>query len=389
MVRKNLLRGFKKPKGITFEHSEVEANYGRFVAYPFERGYGVTIGNTLRRILLSSIQGYSVSAVKVTTYKDDGSPHMIASEYEPIPEVVEDTPDFVNNLKHVQLRLNGDLEEKTVLVEAKGARTLTAKDLAVDTEVEVLNGDLVLATLMEKANLEFEVQINLGRGYVPAERNEKYIEVIGTIPLDAIFSPIQKVKYSVENTRVGQRTDYDKLILEVWTNGTITPDDALAEAAKIAKDHFTIFINFDEAEAGGDDEIDEEEERVRALLDTPVEELELSVRSSNCLRNANIRTIGDLTKKTEEEITKTRNFGKKSLQEIRDKLQARGLDLGMKDYTALKKQLKRQLAAESAAPATVAAPAVVSAGDDDEEPVEQPDGRGFAPPVQGKGIDTP
>jgi DNA-directed RNA polymerase subunit alpha len=213
--------------------------------------------------------------------------------------------------------------------------------------VEVINGDFPIATLMEKANIEFEVQINLGRGYVPAERNEKYIEVIGTIPIDAIFSPIQKVKYSVENTRVGQRTDYDKLLLEIWTDGTITPDDALAEAAKIAKDHFTIFINFDEAEAGGDDEVDEDEERIRALLDTPVEELELSVRSSNCLRNANIRTIGDLTKKTEEEITKTRNFGKKSLQEIRDKLQARGLDLGMKDYTALKKQLKKQLAGEA------------------------------------------
>ena len=214
----------------------------------------------------------------------------------------------------------------------------------MDNDVEVINGDFPIATLMEKANLEFEIQINLGRGYVPAERNEKYIEVIGTIPIDAIFSPIQKVKYSVENTRVGQRTDYDKLILEIWTDGTITPDDALAEAAKIAKDHFTIFINFDEAEAGGDDEIDEDEERIRALLDTPVEELELSVRSSNCLRNANIRTIGDLTKKTEEEITKTRNFGKKSLQEIRDKLQARGLDLGMKDYSALKKQLAKQLA---------------------------------------------
>ena len=210
---------------------------------------------------------------------------------------------------------------------------------------------------MDKANIEFEIQINLGSGYVPAERNEKYIEVIGTIPIDAIFSPIQKVKYSVENTRVGQRTDYDKLILEIWTDGTITPDDALAEAAKIAKDHFTIFINFDEAEAGGDDEVDEDEERIRALLDTPVEELELSVRSSNCLRNANIRTIGDLTKKTEEEITKTRNFGKKSLQEIRDKLQARGLDLGMKDYTALKKMLREQLAGQApAASAAVAAP---------------------------------
>jgi DNA-directed RNA polymerase subunit alpha len=346
MVRKTLLRGFKKPKGITFEHSAIEVNYGRFVAYPFERGYGVTIGNTLRRILLSSIQGYAITAVKIATIKNDGTQHTIASEYEPIPEVVEDTPDFINNLKQVQLRLAGDLEEKTVLVEAKGARTLFARDLAVDSDVEVINGDFPIATLMEKANLEFEVQINLGRGYVPAERNEKYIEVIGTIPMDAIFSPIQKVKYSVENTRVGQRTDYDKLILEIWTDGTITPDDALAEAAKIAKDHFTIFINFDEAEAGIGDEIDEEEERIRALLDTPVEELELSVRSSNCLRNANIRTIGDLTKKTEDEITKTRNFGKKSLQEIRDKLQARGLDLGMKDYSALKKQLKKQLAGE-------------------------------------------
>jgi len=365
MVRKNLLRGFKKPKGITFEHSEVEANYGRFVAYPFERGYGVTIGNTLRRILLSSIQGYAISAVKITTYKDDGSPHIIASEYEPIPEVVEDTPDFINNLKQVQVRLTGDLEEKTIVVESKGGGKLSARDLSVDNDVEIVNGNFHIATLMEKANIEFEIQINLGRGYVPAERNEKYIEVIGTIPIDAIFSPIQKVKYSVENTRVGQRTDYDKLILEIWTDGTITPDDALAEAAKIAKDHFTIFINFDEAEAGGDDEVDEDEERIRALLDTPVEELELSVRSSNCLRNANIRTIGDLTKKTEEEITKTRNFGKKSLQEIRDKLQARGLDLGMKDYSALKKQLKKQLAGELPG-GVVAGAAVVSAGDDDE-----------------------
>jgi len=360
MVRKNLLRGFKKPKGITFEHSEVEANYGRFVAYPFERGYGVTIGNTLRRILLSSIQGCAIAAVKITTYKDDGAPHIIASEYEPIPEVVEDTPDFINNLKQVQVRLAGDVEEKTIVVEAKGEGVLKASALAVDNDVQVVNGDFPIATMMSKANIELEVQINLGRGYVPAERNEKYIEVIGTIPIDAIFSPIRKVKYSVENTRVGQRTDYDKLILEIWTDGTITPDDALAEAAKIAKDHFTIFINFDEAEAGGDDEVDEDEERIRALLDTPVEELELSVRSSNCLRNANIRTIGDLTKKTEEEITKTRNFGKKSLQEIRDKLQTRGLDLGMKDYSALKKQLKK-LASGEAVPA-----AAVTAGTADE-----------------------
>jgi len=193
--------------------------------------------------------------------------------------------------------------------------------------------------------------------------------VIGTIPIDAIFSPIQKVKYSVENTRVGQRTDYDKLVFEVWTDGTITPDDALAEAAKVAKDHFTIFINFDESEASVDNEIDEEEERIRALLDTPVEELELSVRSSNCLRNASIRTIGDLTRKSEEEITKTRNFGKKSLQEIRDKLKARGLDLGMKDYSALKKHLAKQLAGELPAElaAGASAAAAVDGGDEGKE----------------------
>ena len=192
---------------------------------------------------------------------------------------------------------------------------------------------------MAKANLELEIQIDLGRGYVPSERSEKYIEVIGTIPIDAVFSPVTKVRYLVENTRVGQRTDYDKLVLEIWTDGTIAPEDALAEAAKIAKDHLAIFINFDEEASEDDGEIDEEEARIRALLDTPVEELELSVRSSNCLRNANIKTIGDLTRRTEEEIAKTRNFGKKSLQEIKEKLRDRNLSLGMKDYSALKKAL--------------------------------------------------
>jgi DNA-directed RNA polymerase subunit alpha len=193
---------------------------------------------------------------------------------------------------------------------------------------------------MDNGNLELEVQIDLGRGYVPAEVNEKYVEVIGTIPVDAVFSPIRRVKYDVENTRVGQRTDYDKLVFELWTDGTVSPEDAIAEAAKIAKDQFTIFINFDEDQIMGDDDIDEEEERVRKLLDTPVEELELSVRSSNCLKNANIRTIGDLTSKSEDEIAKTRNFGKKSLQEIKEKLGEWNLALGMTDYSALKESLK-------------------------------------------------
>ncbi len=344
MARKNLLKGFKRPKGLTFEHTEAQANYGKFIAYPFERGYGVTMGNTLRRILLSSIQGYAISAIRVTSYGADGSPKVITSEFEAVPEVAEDTPDIVANLKQVKLTLPGGEEEKVIVVEAKGPGAITAKQLGVDDTIQVVNGDQHIATLMDKANLELEIQIDLGRGYVPSERSEKYIEVIGTIPIDAVFSPVTKVKYAVENTRVGQRTDYDKLVLEVWTDGTIRPEDALAEAAKIAKDHLSIFINFDEESGEETGEMDEEELRIKALLDTPVEELELSVRSSNCLRNANIRTIGDLTRRTEDEIAKTRNFGKKSLQEIKEKLRDRNLALGMKDYSALKKalQLKKE-----------------------------------------------
>ena len=339
MARKNLLKGFKRPKGITFEHSEADTNYGKFIAYPFERGYGTTMGNTLRRILLSSIQGYAITAIRITSYGEDGTPKVITSEYEAIPEVAEDTPDIINNLKSVKINLPGGEEEKVIVVEAKGPGTITAKDIQVDDTLQVINKDLHICTLMEKANLELEIQIDLGRGYVPSERSEKYIEVIGTIPIDAVFSPVRKVKYLVENTRVGQRTDYDKLVLEIWTDGTIAPEDSLAEAAKIAKDHLSIFINFDEEASDEEGEIDEEEARIRALLDTPVEELELSVRSSNCLRNANIKTIGDLTRRTEEEIAKTRNFGKKSLQEIKEKLRDRNLSLGMKDYSALKKAL--------------------------------------------------
>ena len=337
MARKNLLKGFKRPKGITFEHSELTPNYGKFIAYPFERGYGVTIGNTLRRILLSSIQGYAITGIKITSYNSEGNPHMVTNEFEPIPEIVEDTPDLINNLKQIKIQLDDELEDKVITIEKKGAGVFVAGDLEVDNSIKILNKNLHIATLMENANIDIEMQIDLGRGYISAERNEKYVEVVGTIPIDAIFSPIIKAKYSIENARVGQRTDYDKLILELWSDGTMAPDDALAEAAKIAKDHFTIFINFDEQETIEEDEIDEEEERIKALLGTPVEELELSVRSSNCLRNANIRTIGDLTRKTEEEIAKTRNFGKKSLQEIKEKLKERYLTLGMTDYSVLKK----------------------------------------------------
>ncbi len=335
MARKSLLKGFKKPKGLTFEHSEAQPNYGKFLAYPFERGYGTTIGNTLRRILLSSIQGYAVTAVRITHFGEDGAPHVASSEYESLPDFVEDIPEIVSNLKQLKIALEGEAESETVVVECKGKGAVTGKDVA-RTNIKVLNPELQIATLTEQANVEMEIQIDLGRGYVPAERNQEHIEVIGTIAVDALFSPVEKVRFAVENTRVGQRSDYDKLVLEIWSDGTITPESALGEAAKIAKDHFTIFINFNEDEISADQDLGDEDELIRKFLETPVEELELSVRSSNCLKNANIRTIGDLTRRSEDEIVKTRNFGKKSLQEIKERLAEWNLSLGMKDYSTLK-----------------------------------------------------
>jgi len=337
MARKNLLKGFKKPEGITFEHSEIKQDYGKFFAYPFERGYGTTIGNTLRRILLSSIQGYAVTAIRITHFDEDSTPHVVSSEYESIKDFKEDIPEIINNLKQLQISLPDNVDSETVRIELQSIGQFTGKDLEKNN-VHIINPDLHIATLAENANLEIEAQIDLGRGYVSAERNEKYVEIVGTIPIDAIFSPIVKVKYGVENTRVGQRTDYDKLNIEIWTDGSISPEDALATASKIAKDHFTIFINFDEDQIIGDESLSDENEKLEKFLKTPVEELELSVRSSNCLKNANIRTIGDLTKKTEDDIVKTRNFGKKSLHEIKEKLSEWNLNLGMSDYSHLKLQ---------------------------------------------------
>jgi DNA-directed RNA polymerase subunit alpha len=340
MARKNLLKGFKRPKGITFEHGELNPNYGKFIAAPFEPGFGTTVGNTLRRVLLSSIQGYAITAVKITSYDADGVPHVVSSEFETIPNIVEDTLEVINNLKQIRLRLSEDVEQETFLYEWKGQVAVKSDDFARSSQVEVLSSGQHIMTLMPDARIELEVQIDLNRGYVPSEVNEKYIEVIGTIPMDAIFSPVKKVKFAVEPTRVGQRSDYDKLVLEVWTDGTVKPEDALAEAAKIAKDHFSVFINFDESDQGADEDFDEDDERIRQILNTPVEELELSVRSSNCLKNANIKSIGELTRKTEDDIAKTRNFGKKSLQEIKEKLKEWNLSLGMTDYSVLKNAVK-------------------------------------------------
>jgi DNA-directed RNA polymerase subunit alpha len=340
MARKNLLKGWKRPKGITsFEPENLKSNYGKFSAAPFEPGFGTTVGNTLRRILLSSIQGYAITSIKITS-RAGGSPRMISSEFEPIPNIVEDTLEVLNNLKQVRLRLPEEREQDVLLYEFSGKREVKSDDFAKTGAVEICNGGHHIMTMAEGADVEFEIQIDLNRGYVPSEVNAQYIEVIGTIPMDAIFSPVSKVKYSVEPTRVGQRSDYDKLILEIWTDGTVRPEDALAEAAKIAKEHFSVFINFDEDDFIYDEDNEEDNERIRALLNTKVEELELSVRSSNCLKIANITTIGELVRKSEDDINKTRNFGKKSLQEIKERLAEWNLQLGITNVSELRSAIR-------------------------------------------------
>jgi DNA-directed RNA polymerase subunit alpha len=340
MARRNLLKGLKRPKSIAFEHAEETPSYGRFIAYPFERGYGRTIGNSLRRILLSSIQGYAVAAIRIESYAEGSeTPHTISSEFDIIPDVVEDTPTIVQNLKMLKLKLPEDIEEQTILIEWRGEGVLTGADLEKDG-VEVMNKELVICTMMPSARFDMEIQINFGRGYVPAEVNAGLIDVVGSLPVDSIYSPVERVKVAVEEYRVGHRADYDKLVLDIWTNGIISPSDALAEAAKIDKEHLSVFINFDESNIQENTEVDEDEQRLRSLLDTSVAELELSVRSANCLKNAQIATLRDLTRKTEDDLARTRNFGKKSLQEIKEKLKEWGLSLAMTDYSAVKESLR-------------------------------------------------
>jgi DNA-directed RNA polymerase subunit alpha len=336
MTRKNLLKGFKKPKTIQFESLDVNPNYGKFTAYPFEPGFGTTIGNTLRRILLSSIQGYAITSVRITSYDSDDVPHVISSEFDPIPNVVEDTIEILNSLKQLRLKLSSDAETDTMLYEFKGSGKITSNLFNREGHLEVLSKDVLVFSMMQKAHVEIEIQVDLGRGYVPAEINEHNIDIVGTIPMDAIFTPVTKVKYTIEPCRVGQRNDYDKLILELWTDGTVAPDDALAEAAKIAKDHFSKFINFDDSDMSGGDEADEMSGPIRDYLNTSVDNLDLSVRPSNCLKSANIRSLGELTRLTEDDLSKTPNFGKVSLEEIKQKLKNWDLWLGMTDYSHLK-----------------------------------------------------
>lgn len=340
MTRKNLLKGLVIPKETDYVVREEETSpkvnptYGRFVAYPFERGMGTTIGNTLRRVLLSSIQGYAISAVKFTVKDSSGNTHQISNEFESIDGVKEDIAEIIASLKKLELMSSEDDEDKTIvfIVEAKGPCTITGADFEKDS-ITVMNKDVHILTLEKGSEIEIEVQIDLGRGYLPGEINNKYKEQYGVLPIDALYSPVKRVRYFVEPTRVGQRNDYDKLTLEVFTDGTVSPTDAVAQAAYIAQMYMMAFVNFDPGTIVSNDTMDENDARINQILNTSVDVLELSVRSSNCLKRANITTLFDLTQKSEDDMAKERNFGKKSLLEIKDKLKEWGLGFSMTDYS--------------------------------------------------------
>jgi DNA-directed RNA polymerase subunit alpha len=316
-----LWKGFQRPKRLDFERETLTDRFGRFTAQPFERGFGTTVGNAMRRVLLSSIEGAAVTAVKI-----EGVQH----EFSPIQGVVEDATDLILNLKQIPLKVHTD-QPKTLTVRVTKPGEVRARDIQADADVEILEPDAHIATVSEGGKLELELRIKRGRGYVSADKNFDEDLGIGWIPIDSVHSPIKKVNYVVEAARVGQTTDYDKLTLEVWSNGAVTPRDAVSLAAKLIRDHFTIFVSLEDLgesalDAGGDQPLSSGNEH----LDKSVEELELSVRSYNCLKNANIRTIRELVQKSEGEMLKTKNFGRKSLNEIKEILTTMGLSLGMR-----------------------------------------------------------
>jgi DNA-directed RNA polymerase subunit alpha len=300
---------------------EMSNKYGRFVVEPLERGYGITLGNSLRRILLSSLPGAAVTTVKI-----EGVLH----EFSTIPGVVEDTTEIILNLKSLALKLHSD-EPKVIRIEAEGEGEVTAADIITDADVEVLNPDLHIATIEKGGRLFIEMTVEKGRGYVSAEKNKKEDQPIGIIPVDSLFSPVHKVNYQVENTRVGQVTDYDKLTLEVWTDGTIAPDEAVSSAAKILIEHMRLFLGLTERVSDEVTMVEKEEESRDRLMDMSIEELDLSVRSYNCLKRAGIITVGELLQRTEEDMMKVRNLGKKSLEEVTQKLAELGLSLRQSD----------------------------------------------------------
>lgn len=323
-------KDFQMPKRLECEEASYTNTYGKFLAEPFERGYGVTVGNSLRRVLLSSIEGSAVTSVKF-----DGVSH----EFSSIPGVMEDVTDIVLNIKNLVLRSHSKAP-KSIYIKADKKGAITAKDIITDETIEVLNPDLHIATLTKDTKLNMELQVSRGRGYVPAELNKKEEQTLGVIAIDSIFTPVKKVNFNVENTRVGQRTDYDKLILEIWTNGGVNPKDALLYAANIQQRHLDVFVNFGQLpeEEEEIEEISAEDKALYEKLRLPISELELSVRSSNCLREEKIKSLGDLVRKSESELLQVRNFGKKSLSEITALLKGMGLSLGLKvDLKKLRK----------------------------------------------------
>ena len=309
-----------KPKAFEVEEETLTSTYGRFHVEPFERGFGITIGNSLRRILLSSLQGAAITTASIKG---------VLHEFSTIPGVREDVTDIILNIKEILVKMHS-LGPEVLRLKMTKAGEVKAGDIEPNANVEILNPDHHLATLSADGEMEIEMTVKWGRGYVPAERNREEGQPIGTIPIDALFSPIRRVNYNVTHTRVGQLTDYDRLTMEVWTNGSVAPRDAVAFAAKILKEQLSVFINFDEEEAAPKSIPKEEKTSLNENLFRSVDELELSVRSANCLKNAEIHYIGDLVQKTEAEMLKTKNFGRKSLNEIRDILAEMGLGLGMK-----------------------------------------------------------
>lgn len=309
-----------RPKGLVTDRDVSTERYGKFILEPLERGYGTTLGNSLRRALLSSLQGHAITAMKV-----EGAQH----EFTSLPDIKEDGTEIVLNLKEISLKLH-DVTHKTVRIAKKGPCEIRAKDIDTDPSVEILDPEQYICTVAEGGVFKAELTIKGGRGYVPANQIRDEEQAVGTIPIDALFSPVRKVNYQVTNARVGQQTDYDKLVMEIWTNGSVSPEDALGIAAKILKEQLSVFISFSEDEEPTLPEATHRVDRLNDHLNRTVEELELSVRSANCLANADIRLIGDLVQRTESEMLKTKNFGRKSLKEIKEILGEMGLSLGMR-----------------------------------------------------------
>jgi DNA-directed RNA polymerase subunit alpha len=315
-----MFKGFQKPKRLVANTETLTDRYGMFTAQPFERGFGSTIGTGLRRVLLSSIEGAAITAVRI-----EG----VAHEFSPIPGVVEDATDIILNLKQVPFKMLSE-GMRTVRLKVDSAGEVLSGQIETDSEIEVLDRNMHIATIGEGGKLSIEMRIKSGRGYVGADRNNDEDLPIGYIPIDSVHSPVRKVNYSVESARLGQMTDYDKLTIEVWTNGAISPADAIGQASKLLKDHMAIFINFEELPETAEEPAERAMSQMNEVLSRSVEELELSVRSYNCLKNANIQTIGDLVQKTEAEMLRTKNFGRKSLNEIKEILSSLGLGFGMK-----------------------------------------------------------